>query len=112
MLRSSPKGLQSPSGRRLAIIGGRLTLGPTAHLSRFFCERLRLPRQKGNSIVNKGTLQLGRTGSSACNSPSGGITTIERTRRIAPERFDEILGSYLVESASLRSYGWRGASWT
>lgn len=72
---------------------------------RSYCERLGLPRQKWNSIVNKAALSARTNRIIGGNSPSSYIATIERTRRIARERFDEILGSHVIEPASLRSDG-------
>ena len=72
---------------------------------RSYCERLELPRQKWNSIVNKAALSARTNRIIGGNSPSSYIATIERTRRIAPERFDEILGSHVIDPAPLRSDG-------
>jgi hypothetical protein len=72
---------------------------------RTYCERVGLPRQKWNSIVNKAALSARTNRIIGGNSPSSYITTIERTRRIAPKRFDEILRSHVIEPASLRGEG-------
>ncbi len=69
---------------------------------RSYCEKVNYPRQKWNSVVNKGPLTARTNRILGGNAPSRYLTSIEGNHGVAAARLDEILSSHLIDPLLLR----------